>query len=550
MVLFQVCLIGQDPLIHGTVAFSGDGQGVVDIVIDNGGCAVSLECAVGQVIVPGDHGHLTILLEEVEVMDDATHITVAVDHIVMHHEVAQHFIHIDGGQIALTQRLQRLDHTGLIRFRQVGFDTAKQAGIRGGVIAHILQHRVTHTGNGATHGAHVNNLIFAIVLSAFGTAAAALICGSGCAGFGGSGFAAFGAFTAALGRHGFTGLGFRGNSCFGALGAFTAALGRHGFTGLRFRGNGCFGALGALAAAFDRHGFTGLGFRGNSCFGTLGAFTAALGRHGFTGLGFRGNGCFAALGALAATANIFNRVGSSSVFLTAAGAGILIGSLVPFLTAVTRTAGAAIRLVQVAVGHTVISQDEAVFNGFYRQIQTPILTVDSNVHKAAQRSIGTEFIHHGVGQVVLHHGVVLDHIVQTQLVQAVIALGIIILIKLDLKAVPLGTHGGNRGQRGVSLAPNAHIAEGFAIDHHIAHGIDLALGSAQKRVPIVNHDVNGVDTAVIKQPVLISDSPCHDLYAQSFTVHKQDTQQHGKNDRSGTDPIDPFMGTHPMYSPL
>ena len=131
-----------------------------------------------------------------------------------------------------------------------------------------------------------------------------------------------------------------------------------------------------------------------------------------------------------------------------------------------------------------------------------------------------------------------------------IALGIIVMIKFDFETVPLGSPCRDRRQGGVTLAATTDIADHFAVDHHIAHGIDLALRSGQEGVPVIDDDIDGVDTAVVKQPILVANAPCYHLQAKCFAIHKQNAKHQRKSYHSGTDPIDPFVRTHPMYSPL
>ena len=153
-------------------------------------------------------------------------------------------------------------------------------------------------------------------------------------------------------------------------------------------------------------------------------------------------------------------------------------------------------------------------------------------------------MHHGVGQVILHHGIVLDHIVQTQLVQAIVTLGGIVLIEFDLKAIALGTHGRNIHQGSVALTTDAHIVDGFAVDHHITHGVNLTLSGGQEAIPVIHDDVNGMHLGVIEQFFLVTHDRCGHFDTQSFAIHKQDRDQQGNHHCQHTDPVHAFPRTH------
>ena len=195
---------------------------------------------------------------------------------------------------------------------------------------------------------------------------------------------------------------------------------------------------------------------------------------------------------------------------------------VEILAVATTSAEAhAVGFVQFTVARAVIAFKEAVLNTLYSKIQTPILTVDGDIHKTAKGRSSSELIHHGVGQIVLHHGGILDEIVQTELVESVIGDGIIIVVKLHLEAISLTVHGGNRGQGGITLATDAYVFIGFAVNHHGSSIVFLACGIGNKLVPIVHDNINGMHLRIVKQTVFISHGMCHSLKTKYTAVHKQ-----------------------------
>ena len=186
--------------------------------------------------------------------------------------------------------------------------------------------------------------------------------------------------------------------------------------------------------------------------------------------------------------------------------------------------------VKLAIACAVVALQEALLHRFYRQVKPPILPVDGDIHIAAQGCRHTEFVHHPVCQVILHHSVVLDQVIEAELVQTVIGVGVIVLIEFDLKTVSAGIHRGDGAEGGVAFAPDAHIFEGFSVDDDTAHGIFLALCGGEKAFPIVNDDVDGVDLFCVKQSGLIAHSPLCFLQSQAC-AHQKQRQDHHRSHR-------------------
>ena len=212
----------------------------------------------------------------------------------------------------------------------------------------------------------------------------------------------------------------------------------------------------------------------------------------------------------------------------------------PAVPAAAAEAGA-VRLVQFTVVTAIITLEEGVFYPLYCQIKPPILAIDSKVSIAAKGRIHAKFPHHTVCQVVLHIGCILDCIIQTQLIQTVVALRAVVLVELDFEAVPVAAHRGDRRQRRVALCPDTHIPVSLTIDHHSADGVLLVLTSVNESLPVIHHDVDRMDPPGIKNPLLISHHAASRLKAKRLTVDKPHCQNYGTHQNNDTNTVNMFM---------
>ena len=149
----------------------------------------------------------------------------------------------------------------------------------------------------------------------------------------------------------------------------------------------------------------------------------------------------------------------------------------------------AVRLVEVAEIAAVIALQEGFLDCLDRKIQTPVLAVDRDIHIAAKRGIRTEIGHQRICEVVLHVGVVLNDVVQAELIQSVVAFGLIVLVELDLEAVSAAARIPDRAEGGVSLAADADILHGFTVDDDRAGRIGFALAGFQERIPVADDNI-------------------------------------------------------------
>ena len=170
VLMIQLGILGtlKDPVGHGTLARTVHRQRCVDGVIDRTRCISALEGAVGQIIVPGDHGHSSVFLIEIIIMDHHTGIAVAIDREVMDDKIAQGCIDIDNAVDigAAAEDLQRIDQALFILFGDIGLGLVKDIGIARCVLTVILQLDIARTHAKAAEASHIGAFVFAILTCA------------------------------------------------------------------------------------------------------------------------------------------------------------------------------------------------------------------------------------------------------------------------------------------------------------------------------------------------------------------------------------------------
>ena len=107
--------------------------------------------------------------------------------------------------------------------------------------------------------------------------------------------------------------------------------------------------------------------------------------------------------------------------------------------------------------------------------------------------VHAEITHHLIGEVVLHIGIVLNDVVETELIQAVVADRTVIVVKLNFKAVSVVSIAGHLGQRGIALGPDGYVVIALVVDDHRAQFVLLVGTALQEPLPIIHNDVDGVD---------------------------------------------------------
>ena len=166
--------------------------------------------------------------------------------------------------------------------------------------------------------------------------------------------------------------------------------------------------------------------------------------------------------------------------------------------------GHAVRLVQLASAKAV-ALHECVLHALHGQIQPPRLTIHADLHIAAQRGRHAHAVHQRVGQIILHHGRVLNQVVQAQLVQPMVGHIGYKVVKLHLEGIPRGAERRYRGQGGVTLGADGDMAEPFIVDDDVAVCVLLRGGVGDEAVPILHDDVDGMHRTLVKQPILVAE---------------------------------------------
>ena len=166
--------------------------------------------------------------------------------------------------------------------------------------------------------------------------------------------------------------------------------------------------------------------------------------------------------------------------------------------------GHAVGLVQFAPAHAVAIK-EGFLHALDGQIKPPGLAVHVDLHIAAQRGGHAHAAHQRIGQVVLHHGGVLNQVIQAQLIQAVIGHALDIVVKLYLEGIARGAHGGHGGKGGIALGTDGDVAEALAVDGDAAFCVFLRQGVFDKLVPVRHGDIDGMHPALVKKQPFIAD---------------------------------------------
>ena len=433
MVLFGVYPVGKDPGQHGAVIIAAV-NGIVDGRVDRACCAVALEGAEGQVVVPGDHAEFAVFFMQVVIVHHAAGIAVAVADKVVHHKIAEHALHLQGVfQIgAAAQVFQRADEALLVGGGNIGFRIVKNIGIAFRVVIDVLELHIV-----ASHPA------------------------GSCAALPGG---------------------------LGHAGVLSGVIpGRQGPLPLtvRLRSLPSRRKVRLLCAVFPSG-------RKNAR-RILPGVTAVRGISG--------------------SVQVQTHVLHTEALAVAAPA----------------AKACAVRLVKLAFVRAVVAPEEGVLHAFHGEIQAPVLAVDRDIDEAAQGRLHTEAAHHLIHQIILHHGIVLNQIVEAQLVQAIIAFPLFIPVKFQLEAVPLAAHGAYAAEGGIAFCPYPHIFIAFAVNDNGTGTVFLVFAGRDKRVPAVHHDVDPVDLIGGEQAAFVAHGLSESYKSKAGAVHKKQ----GKHQRGG-----------------
>ncbi len=183
----------------------------------------------------------------------------------------------------------------------------------------------------------------------------------------------------------------------------------------------------------------------------------------------------------------------------------------------------AVGLIQLAVIFTVVALQERFFYAFHCEIQSPVFSVYRDIYIAAKGRGHSCLAHHLIGQIILHVGVVLNDIIQTELIQSVIGVGAVKAIEFNLEAVAVIAVGFHLRQRGVALGANSDILIGFIVNDDSTGRIFLAFTTFDKFVPIVHTDINCMHNGGGKELILISHDGGSLFYAKTFGIEKKNS---------------------------
>ena len=114
-------------------------------------------------------------------------------------------------------------------------------------------------------------------------------------------------------------------------------------------------------------------------------------------------------------------------------------------------------------------------------------------------------------------------------------------VEFDLEAVAVGIHRLDRRKRGVSLAADRDVLHRFVVDHHCAYTVFLVLTGLKESVPVVDHDVNGVDAGGVEQRLFIAHRARRRFQPQRLSAHEQDGQDQAEDEDDNADAVYVFM---------
>ena len=97
MIQLRVSVTPKYPCEHWPGIDRAAGYGCVDRIIDKPcGIASGLEGAESQIIIPGNHGELSVFLIQIIVVDHGTGVAVEIEDEIVDYEIADHFVCVNG----------------------------------------------------------------------------------------------------------------------------------------------------------------------------------------------------------------------------------------------------------------------------------------------------------------------------------------------------------------------------------------------------------------------------------------------------------------------
>ena len=150
MIQFRVFLMIEYPCKHrpGIDRAAGN-RGVYGVVDQSRSAAAGFKTTEGEVVIPWDHGKLSVLFVQIVIMDHGASVTVEIEYKVMDHKIADDFINIyrsfERFVLTFIQIFQRFDQSNLVSIGRVGLGIVEDIGITVKLVISINKGYITAT---------------------------------------------------------------------------------------------------------------------------------------------------------------------------------------------------------------------------------------------------------------------------------------------------------------------------------------------------------------------------------------------------------------------
>lgn len=202
-----------------------------------------------------------------------------------------------------------------------------------------------------------------------------------------------------------------------------------------------------------------------------------------------------------------------------------------------------IRLIKFSVITAVDAAREGLLRLLDGEKKSPGLAVHRHPGVARQRRRHVHEAHHVEGKPVFHVGVVLKGRIKGKFVEPVIILRSE-MVELDLQTVALVAVVLGEAQRIVALSAQADVVDAFAVDDEVGGPVLLLWRCGEKRLPVVDLDVDGVHARGVEQPRGVARLCRRRREPKALAVHKCERHQHRDADNGETEPVDVLALQH------
>ena len=165
-----------------------------------------------------------------------------------------------------------------------------------------------------------------------------------------------------------------------------------------------------------------------------------------------------------------------------------------------------LRLIQIALFHTIFAKRKAVLHSLQRQIDTPVIPVHGDFRIVIKGRIHAKIPVHVIDNGFLAVRGIRIIIVENQLIQPLTGLPLHISVKFQFKAVTVIVRIHCYGREtGVALRSYSHIIICSTVNRHVTRIIRLAHGVLQHFLPVIllHDNVYLHDTFRVKKPGFI-----------------------------------------------